>query len=63
SAGCAALDRHTRDIAARADELAASLALAWRIYQEADTAAGADISALDIAGTNISGLDIAGVGR
>ncbi|WP_087071011.1 hypothetical protein [Actinotignum timonense] len=63
SAGCAALDRRTRDIAARADELAASLALAWRIYQEADGGAGADISALDIAGTIISGLDIAGVGR
>ncbi|MFE1524053.1 hypothetical protein [Schaalia turicensis] len=58
SAGCAALDRHTRDIAARADELAASLALAWRIYQEADGGAGADI-----AGVDISGFDIAGVGR
>lgn len=63
SAGCATVDRNTCSIAARADELADSLTLAWRIYQEADGAAGADISGLDIASTDIFALDIAGVAR
>lgn len=60
SAGCTAVNRSTCSIAARADELADSLALAWRIYQEADGEAAADFTGVKGV-ENVAATDIAGV--